>query len=235
MSQRRIFSKRNPSRFRLASWIDPGCDGHRAVPVDPLCEHQPGGYQRLRPRPANCPADFHASPQTDKSQHRTHPLHLHAPATSTSCAWSTLTGRAISRLRTFRRTIITRFYSPLGGSIVYASNQNGGYFDLFLFVFEWLAAHPPHGKHWQCHLAQLLARRADGPVRQPRRRRPHLPVEGGEHGQKPEAVICRPEYDRLCRLVAGWQYHCFCHGRGKPECLRGIPHERGRYRRAATD
>lgn len=27
-------------------------------------------------------------------------------------------------------------YSPQGGSIVYASNQNGGYFDLFLFVFE---------------------------------------------------------------------------------------------------
>jgi len=27
-------------------------------------------------------------------------------------------------------------YSPLGGSIVYASNQNGGFFDLFLFVFE---------------------------------------------------------------------------------------------------
>jgi TolB protein len=27
-------------------------------------------------------------------------------------------------------------FSPLGGSIVYASNQNGGYFDLFLFVFE---------------------------------------------------------------------------------------------------
>jgi len=27
-------------------------------------------------------------------------------------------------------------YSPLRGSIVYASNQNGGYFDLFLFVFE---------------------------------------------------------------------------------------------------
>ena len=27
-------------------------------------------------------------------------------------------------------------YSPLGGSIVYASNQNGGFFDLFLFIFE---------------------------------------------------------------------------------------------------
>ena len=27
-------------------------------------------------------------------------------------------------------------YSPLGGSIVYASNQNGGFFDLFLFVFQ---------------------------------------------------------------------------------------------------
>ncbi len=27
-------------------------------------------------------------------------------------------------------------FSPLGGSIVYASNQNGGVFDLFLFVFE---------------------------------------------------------------------------------------------------
>jgi TolB protein len=27
-------------------------------------------------------------------------------------------------------------YSPLGGAIVYASNQNGGYFDLFLFIFE---------------------------------------------------------------------------------------------------
>jgi len=27
-------------------------------------------------------------------------------------------------------------YSPKGGSIVYASNQNGGAFDLFLFVFE---------------------------------------------------------------------------------------------------
>ena len=27
-------------------------------------------------------------------------------------------------------------FSPLGGSIVYASNQNGGYFDLFLFIFE---------------------------------------------------------------------------------------------------
>lgn len=27
-------------------------------------------------------------------------------------------------------------YSPQGGSIVYASNQNGGYFDLFLFIFE---------------------------------------------------------------------------------------------------
>src|SRR3989304_2204554 len=27
-------------------------------------------------------------------------------------------------------------YSPLGGSVVYASNQSGGVFDLFLFVFE---------------------------------------------------------------------------------------------------
>ncbi|MGB8983872.1 MAG: hypothetical protein WCC12_18525 [Anaerolineales bacterium] len=27
-------------------------------------------------------------------------------------------------------------YSPLGGSVVYASNQNGGVFDLFLFVFD---------------------------------------------------------------------------------------------------
>jgi Tol biopolymer transport system component len=27
-------------------------------------------------------------------------------------------------------------YSPLGGSVVYASNQNGGVFDLFLIVFE---------------------------------------------------------------------------------------------------
>ena len=27
-------------------------------------------------------------------------------------------------------------YSPYGGSVVYASNQNGGVFDLFLFVFE---------------------------------------------------------------------------------------------------
>ena len=27
-------------------------------------------------------------------------------------------------------------YSPKGGSIVYASNQNGGVFDLFLFIFE---------------------------------------------------------------------------------------------------
>jgi len=27
-------------------------------------------------------------------------------------------------------------FSPLGGSIVYASNQNGGFFDLFLFVFN---------------------------------------------------------------------------------------------------
>jgi TolB protein len=26
-------------------------------------------------------------------------------------------------------------YSPLGGLVVYASNQNGGYFDLFLFIF----------------------------------------------------------------------------------------------------
>jgi TolB protein len=27
-------------------------------------------------------------------------------------------------------------FSPLGGSVVYASNQNGGVFDLFLFIFE---------------------------------------------------------------------------------------------------
>ena len=27
-------------------------------------------------------------------------------------------------------------YSPLGGSIVYASNQNGGFFDIFMFIFE---------------------------------------------------------------------------------------------------
>jgi len=27
-------------------------------------------------------------------------------------------------------------YSPLSGSIVYASNQNGGFFDLFLFIFQ---------------------------------------------------------------------------------------------------
>ncbi len=27
-------------------------------------------------------------------------------------------------------------YSPLGGSVVYASNQNGGVFDLFLFMFD---------------------------------------------------------------------------------------------------
>lgn len=27
-------------------------------------------------------------------------------------------------------------YSPLGGSVIYASNQNGGVFDLFLFIFD---------------------------------------------------------------------------------------------------
>ncbi|RPI91993.1 MAG: hypothetical protein EHM40_14240 [Chloroflexi bacterium] len=27
-------------------------------------------------------------------------------------------------------------FSPLGGSVIYASNQNGGVFDLFLFIFE---------------------------------------------------------------------------------------------------
>ena len=27
-------------------------------------------------------------------------------------------------------------FSPLGGSVVYSSNQNGGYFDLFLYIFE---------------------------------------------------------------------------------------------------
>src|SRR6266542_4128881 len=27
-------------------------------------------------------------------------------------------------------------YSPLGGSVVYASSQNGGVFDLFLFMFD---------------------------------------------------------------------------------------------------
>ena len=27
-------------------------------------------------------------------------------------------------------------FSPLGGSVVYASNQNGGFFDLFLFIFK---------------------------------------------------------------------------------------------------
>ena len=27
-------------------------------------------------------------------------------------------------------------YSPLGSSIVYASNQNGGFFDIFMFIFE---------------------------------------------------------------------------------------------------
>src|SRR5215208_4422338 len=27
-------------------------------------------------------------------------------------------------------------YSPLGGSVVYASNQNGGVFDLFMYMFD---------------------------------------------------------------------------------------------------
>ena len=69
-------------------------------------------------------------------------------------------------------------FSPLGGSIVYASNQNGGVFDLFLYIFEGSALTPAHRPNWECDLSYLFARWEHDPVCQPRRRRSHLPVDG---------------------------------------------------------
>jgi TolB protein len=45
-------------------------------------------------------------------------------------------GTGFQQLTDFEAHSYYPVYSPLGGSVVYASNQNGGVFDLFLHVFE---------------------------------------------------------------------------------------------------
>ncbi|MCK7479323.1 MAG: hypothetical protein M0C28_19645 [Candidatus Moduliflexus flocculans] len=135
MSQRRIFSKRNPSRFRLP----PGLI--LVVMAIGLCLLIPSANINLGDISASDPDLPTALPTFTPLPKPTKANIGRILFTCTRGDFNQLCmvnadGTGYQQITNVQAHNYYPVYSPLGGSIVYASNQNGGYFDLFLFVFE---------------------------------------------------------------------------------------------------
>src|SRR5215510_7590913 len=136
MSKRRIFSRRNDSpRFRLPIGLI------LVAILIGLCVLIPTNQIDLstinvsdRGLPTPLPK-FTASPPPTK-QNIGRIIFTCTRGEFNQLCWVNADGTGYQQITNVQAHNYYPVYSPKGGSIVYCSNQNGGAFDLFLFVFE---------------------------------------------------------------------------------------------------
>ena len=137
MSRRRIFSRRSTTpRFRvpigllLVAAVIGLCLWIPASPVSLTVLDQP--FERTLPSP---PPTFTLPPPPTKS-YIGRIIFTCTRGDYNQLCLTNADGTGYQQLTNVEANNYYPVYSPQGGSIVYASNQNGGVFDLFLFVFE---------------------------------------------------------------------------------------------------
>ena len=136
MSQRRIYSKRNPSRrFRLPIGLI------LVIGVIGICLLLPSTSVNLgnisapgADLPTPLPT-FTPLPQSTK-EHIGRIIFTCTRGDFNQLCMVNADGTDYQQITNVQAHNYYPVYSPLGGSIVYAANQNGGVFDLFLFVFN---------------------------------------------------------------------------------------------------
>ena len=137
MSKRRIFSRRNASpRFHLPIGlilvvvVIGLCVLIPASPINITILEQPSGLT-LPPPPATL-----TLPPPPTREHIGRLIFTCTRGEYNQLCMINADGTGYQQLTDVEANNYYPTYSPKGGSIVYASNQNGGVFDLFLFVFE---------------------------------------------------------------------------------------------------
>lgn len=136
MSRRRIFSRRNqPRGFRLPIGL------FLVVVAITLCiliPSNPINLSTLNVQDKSLPtplATFTPAPKPTK-EHIGRLIFTCTRGDYNQLCMINADGTGYQQLSELEAHSYYPVYSPLGGSVVYASNQNGGVFDLFLFVFE---------------------------------------------------------------------------------------------------
>jgi len=136
LSKRRIFSRRqNSSRFRLPiGWIlvIAAVGLCMMIPASPINFTVIGSSTRELP---TLPATFTPAPLPTK-EHIGLIIFTCTRGDYNQLCLINADGTGYQQLTDLQANSYYPVYSPLGGSIVYASNQDGGVFDLFLFIFE---------------------------------------------------------------------------------------------------
>lgn len=136
MSKRRIFSRRNVSpRFRLPIGLI------LVVLVVGLCFFIPANQINLSTinlsdRELPTPLATLTLPPPPTKQNIGRIIFTCTRGEFNQLCWINADGTGYQQITDVEAHNYYPVYSPKGGSIVYASNQNGGAFDLFLFVFE---------------------------------------------------------------------------------------------------
>lgn len=136
MSRRRIFSRRNvPSRIRVPIGmvlIVVTIGLCVLIPVNQVNLSTINFSDNTLPPP---PATFTLPPPPTK-QNIGRIIFTCTRGDFNQLCWVNADGTGYQQITNVEAHNYYPVYSPKGGSIVYASNQNGGVFDLFLFVFE---------------------------------------------------------------------------------------------------
>ena len=138
MYKRRIFTRRNQSRtrsFRLPIGL------LLALLAIVLCVFIPSnpinisGLSVPNQTPATLPPTFTPPPRPTK-EHIGRLIFTCTRGDYNQLCTVNADGTDFQQLTELEAHSYYPVYSPLGGSVVYASNQNGGVFDLFLFMFD---------------------------------------------------------------------------------------------------
>jgi TolB protein len=136
MSKRRIFSRRaESSRFRLPFglvFVILATGLCVLIPVNQINLSAINLADATLPPP---PATFTLPPPPTK-QNIGRIIFTCTRGDFNQLCWANADGTGYQQITNVEAHNYYPVYSPKGGSIVYASNQNGGAFDLFLFVFE---------------------------------------------------------------------------------------------------
>lgn len=136
LSKRRIFTRRhNTSRFRLPIGLILVV---AAIGLCLLIPASPISFTVLDPssREFPTPPPSLTPPPTPTREHIGRIIFTCTRGDYNQLCLINADGTGYQQLTNLEANSYYPVYSPLGGSIVYASNQNGGVFDLFLFVFE---------------------------------------------------------------------------------------------------
>jgi len=137
MSHRRIFTRRNTSsRIRLPIgliFVIVGIGLCLLIPASPVSLTGLGqSFERTLPPP---PPTF-TQPPPPTREHIGRIIFTCTRGDYNQLCEINADGTSYQQLTDVQANNYYPTYSPKGGSIVYASNQNGGVFDLFLFIFD---------------------------------------------------------------------------------------------------